>query len=75
MKTNIKKQGTLQKPLMDTIRESCSKVYNSKLSPKDAVQAIAKYSQQELAEFILEAFEHGWISNWHLGLSEDGEVI
>ena len=31
--------------------------------------------KEELAEFIVDAIERGWISNFNMGLNEDGHAI
>lgn len=43
---------------------------------EQAAMIIAKNLQkEELAEFIVEAFNRGWITKFNLGLNEDGKPI
>lgn len=58
---------------MDNIRNALGRLYRGEI---DSDQAEAEISDVEtvesLAEFIVDARQRGWISNFNLGLDEDG---
>ena len=60
---------------MDVIQEELSDLYRNEQSRRNAVLCIAQLPAEELAEFIVDAHQRGWISNFNLGLDEDGEII
>jgi len=58
-----------------TIQDEISDLYREEQSERNAVLCIAQIPAEELAEFIVDAYQRGWISNFNLGLNEDGEII
>jgi hypothetical protein len=59
----------------EVIRKELAALYKGEKSNSDVTDAIAKLDPSALAEFIVEARERGWISNWNLGLDDEGSVI
>jgi predicted cupin superfamily sugar epimerase len=53
------------------------KLYLSKIGSDGAVKQIVRseLSKKDLAEFIVDAMNRGWISNFNMGIDEDGKVI
>ena len=60
---------------MRKIQRAISLYYQERISKEQASNQLAQLSQQELAEFILDAFNRGWITKFNLGLNEDGKII
>ena len=60
---------------MRKIQRAISLYYQERISKEQAINQLAQLSQQELAEFILDAFNRGWITKFNLGLNEDGKII
>jgi hypothetical protein len=53
-----------------------SLMYREKISIDQAQWWLKKkLKKKEMAEFIVDAFNRGWISKFNLGLNEDGEII
>lgn len=40
-----------------------------------ATWLLSKVDKEVLVDFIVDAFNRGWITNFNLGLNEDGEII
>lgn len=61
---------------MRKIAEVLGKQYQGDISQEEAVNRLAvTCSAEELAEFIVDAKNRGWISNFNLGLDEDGNPM
>lgn len=52
-----------------------SEYSQNKIPETTAKHLLLKVGKEGLAEFILDAFDRGWITNFNLGLNEDGEII
>lgn len=65
---NVDKQKQLKQILSDLAK--------NKVSNEGAQNRIAKLlTRQELGEYLVDAFQRDWITNFNVGLSEDGDVI
>lgn len=60
---------------MREIKEIISEYYQGNLTESEAEEKIESLGGNVLAEFILDAFNLGWVTKFNLGLNEDGEVI
>lgn len=61
---------------MDNIKKVLGRLYRGEIDEDHAAAQIAdSESAESLAEFIVEAHQRGWITNFNLGLDEDGEPI
>jgi len=61
---------------LQTMREILSDIANNRVSNEGAEKRLQKaYSKAELAEFIVDAFQRDWITNFNIGLNEDGNII
>jgi hypothetical protein len=61
---------------MKAIAETISKMYRQNIYPVAATKILAKKcTKEELARFIIDAFNRGWISRFNLGIDEDGNII
>lgn len=59
----------------NAIRSALAKHYKQETTVAEAEAELAKLSPQELAEFIFDAFNRGWISLGNMGLDEDGNIV
>lgn len=58
------------------IRDALGAIYKGKLNGEEASKIIGKFvNGYDMAEFIVDAFNRGWISNFNLGLNDDGNPI
>jgi hypothetical protein len=58
---------------MDNIRDVIGRLYRGEIDSERAAVEIADVeSVESLAEFIVDAHRRGWITNFNLGLNEDG---
>lgn len=60
---------------MQEIQHTVSLFYQEQITEDQAIKRLAQLSQKELAEFILDAFNRGWITKFNLGLNEDGKIV
>lgn len=61
---------------MEKFRNVKHRLYNSKITSEQASSSLSRTcTRQELAEFIVDAFDRGWISNFNVGLDSDGDPI
>lgn len=61
---------------MKAIQTTISAVCQGKTSSKQAVKKLQRTcSKEELADFIVDAFNRGWISKFNLGLDDEGKII
>lgn len=61
---------------MDKIRNILAKQYRGEIDQEEAARELAAAcAPLDLAEFIVGAKNRGWISNFNLGIDEDGNVI
>ncbi len=60
---------------VDLIKSTMSEYYNVDITGENAIDIISTIQSKDLAEFILDAFDRGWISLFNLGLDEDGQII
>lgn len=60
---------------MTHIRDTLGALHNDSITPMDAAEIIAELSKEELAEFIVDFYERGIITNWNIGLDQDGDPI
>jgi len=59
-----------------TMREILSDLAKNRVSNEGAKKRLQKaYSKAELAEFIVDAYQRDWITNFNIGLNEDGNII
>ena len=52
-----------------------ARLYKGKITNYEAEIEMARISQKDLAEFIVDAKNRGWITNFNLGLNEEGNVM
>ena len=58
------------------MREILSDLATNKVSNERAEKRLVnEYSKAELAQFIVDAFQKDWITNFNMGLNEDGNII
>ena len=58
------------------MREICSDLAKNRVSNEGAERRLRRaYSKDELAEFIIDAYQRDWITNFNIGLNEDGNII
>jgi len=58
----------------DSIIKILSEIYKGKLDANKAVEEMMIYSSPEqMAEFIVDAFNRGWITPFNIGLSDTGD--
>lgn len=61
---------------MDAIKHVLSKVYTGTIDADSAASLLIHHcSKYELAEFIVDIYNRGWITNFNLGIDEDGKII
>ena len=61
---------------MDTITAILAAQYRAEITKEQAERRLAQECTcAELAEFIVEAKNRGWISNWNLGLNDEGNRV
>lgn len=61
---------------MKAIQTIISAMYQRQTSSKQAVKKLQRTcSKEELADFIVDAFNRGWISKFNLGLDDEGKII
>ncbi|WP_224962595.1 hypothetical protein [Geomonas subterranea] len=61
---------------MEEIKEILAAQYRGEINQEEAVrQLTVACTHEELAEFIVAAKNRGWISNFNLGLDEDGHQM
>ena len=58
------------------MREILSDLATNKVRNERAEKRLVnEYSKAELAQFIVDAFQKDWITNFNMGLNEDGNII
>lgn len=58
------------------IKSELAKLYNAAQSSEETEKQLAtQLTSAELAEFIVMAFNRGWITNWNLGLDDAGQDL
>lgn len=58
------------------IRDALSSMSKGDASSDQAENLIARnVAPKDMAEFIVDAFNRGWISRFNMGLNEDGDPI
>jgi hypothetical protein len=61
---------------IEIIKTELSKLYKGEQSTIETENNIKhKVKKEMLAEFIVDAFERGWITRFNLGLDDDGNII
>ncbi|MFA5352692.1 MAG: hypothetical protein WC291_00525 [Thermodesulfovibrionales bacterium] len=61
---------------METIKTILGQQFRGEISKEGAVKLLTKKcTNEELADYIVEAKNRGWISNFNVGLDEDGYPI
>ena len=61
---------------MKRMREILGSLYQDKITEETAAEQLAaKYSREQLATFIVDAYQQGWITNQNLGLDDAGDVV
>lgn len=65
-----------EKNAFNIIREALAKSYRGEPGIEEPETTIAaRVSAEDMAEFIVDAFNRGWISKFNLGINEDGELL
>jgi hypothetical protein len=61
---------------IEAIKYALAGIYRSDYSNEETVRTLmSNVSKEALAEFIVDAFNRGWISSGNLGIDDDGNVI
>lgn len=61
---------------MKIIKEACSKLYLSQINSDEAEKLLLDgMTAEQMAEFIVDAINRGWISRFNLGIDDKGNVI
>lgn len=50
-------------------------VFRSEIESEEAIKVLSTLPVEELAEFIVDAFNRGWISNFNIGLNDEGHPV
>lgn len=59
-----------------TVQTTISQMYQETITSDAAEKRLANaLTKEQMAEFIVEAFNRGWISKGNLGLDDEGAVI
>lgn len=58
-----------------TVQQAVGELYRSEITREQAEALVAQCSAESLAEFIIDAHQRGWVSNFNLGLNDDGEKM
>lgn len=62
--------------MSDLIKNTLSALYKSEISSEQAVKELEEnLSADETAEYLVDAFNRGWISPFNVGLDSDGNVV
>lgn len=68
--------STYQGGSFTSIQTAIAKMYRAEADPEQTAVTIAGLvCKESLAEFVVDAFNRGWISNSNLGIDDDGKVI
>jgi hypothetical protein len=60
---------------LNGVQTAIAKMYLGKADPNETAVTIAGVvSKESLAEFIVDAFNRGWITKFNLGINDDGQV-
>jgi hypothetical protein len=60
---------------MKRIQEIMSQHFKGQISTEVAEAKLSRLRPDVLAEFIMSAKNRGWISNFNLGLNDEGDLI
>lgn len=61
---------------MASIRQALAGLCRADYSNDETVRRLMRnVSKGSLAEFLIDAFDRGWISRFNLGIDDDGNVI
>lgn len=53
-----------------------SRLSKDKICSSEATASLSRVcTREELAEFIVEAFDRGWVTNFNVGLDSEGDPI
>lgn len=59
---------------MEDIRNVMVALYRQEITDDEAEKRLGKIDPESLGEFIVDAFNRGWISPFNLGINIDGTV-
>lgn len=59
---------------MEDIRDILAELYRQDISDDEAQKRMEAVGAEAMGEFILGAFDRGWISPFNLGIGIDGKV-
>lgn len=58
------------------IKQTFSSLYKGKTnSEKAASQLKRNCTKEELAEYLVDAFDRGWITRFNIGLDSEGNIV
>lgn len=57
---------------MQSFRAILGAMYREEITEEEAQEHLKNLGEDALAEFIIDAFDRNWITNFNLGLDEDG---
>lgn len=61
---------------IDFVRDTLGAVYRGEMTAEQAEARIAaNLTAEDLAEYVVDIFNRGWISRANLGLNDDGNTI
>lgn len=60
---------------LTVIQEVKAGMHRNELEHSEAYQALMNTGKEELADFIITAFDKGWVTNYNLGLNHEGKPL
>ena len=60
---------------LPNIRQVLRPMYRGEITTEQAAKLIATIDKASLAEFVVGAYNRGWINNCDLGMDEEGYTI
>lgn len=60
---------------LTVIQEVKAGMHRNEISDQEAYQALMAADKCTLADFIVTAFDKGWVTNYNLGLNHEGKPL
>ena len=61
---------------IEIIRTIIAKQYKGEIPMNEAYKELANsVTREQLAEFVVDSFNRGWITRFNLGIDEDGNLM
>lgn len=76
MKGSLKGERMMDERQIGGVKQAIAGMYRTDYSRDETVRKLMRnVSKEALADFIVDAFNRGWISRFNLGIDDDGNVI